>query len=102
MFDANHLHIEASLDITDSDKLSKHSSYFFTKTDMYSPKVVVTLLQVFPNIYMLLWYTSQSFCTDICSITRGQYENVGRYIPQLVNEPPHEKTYNLHMRKHRR
>ena len=51
MFDANHFHIEATLDITDSDKLSKHSSYFFTKKDIYSPKVVVTLLQVFPNLF---------------------------------------------------
>ena len=31
MFDANHFHIEATLDITDSDKLSKHSSYFYKK-----------------------------------------------------------------------
>ena len=51
MFDANHFHIEATLDITDSDKLSKHSSYFFTKKDIYSPKVVVTLFQVFPNLF---------------------------------------------------
>ena len=29
MFDANHFHIEATLDIADSDKLSKHSSYFY-------------------------------------------------------------------------
>ena len=31
MFDANHFHIEATLDITDSDKLSKHSSYFLQR-----------------------------------------------------------------------
>ena len=28
MFHANHFHIEASLETTDSDKLSKHSSSF--------------------------------------------------------------------------
>ena len=31
MFDANYFHIEATLDITDSDKLSKHSSYFLQR-----------------------------------------------------------------------
>ena len=28
MFDANHFHTEATLEAADSDKLSKHSSYF--------------------------------------------------------------------------
>ena len=51
MFDAKYCHIEATLETTDSDKLSKHSSYFFTKKDIYSPKLVVTLLQVFPNLF---------------------------------------------------
>ena len=51
MFDANRFHIEATLDITDSDKLTKHFFLFFTKKDIYSPKVVVTLLQVFPNLF---------------------------------------------------
>ena len=31
MFDAIHFNIEATLDITDSDKLSKHSSYFLQR-----------------------------------------------------------------------
>ena len=29
MFDANHFHIEATLETTDADKLSKPSSYFY-------------------------------------------------------------------------
>ena len=51
MFDAYHFHTEATLDTTDSVKLSKHSSYFFfTKKDISSPKLEVTLLQVFPKL----------------------------------------------------
>ena len=64
MFDANHFHIEATLDIADSDKLSKHSSYFFTKKDIYSPKVVVTLLQVFPNLFPCTMLNNEG-CTNM-------------------------------------
>ena len=65
MFDANHFHIEATLDITDSDKLSNHSSYFFTKKDIYSPKVVVTLLQMFPNLFPCVYmYIFKSNVSD--------------------------------------
>ena len=46
LFDANHFHIEATLDTTDSDNLSKHFSYFLQRK-----MLVVTLLQVFPNLF---------------------------------------------------
>ena len=41
MFHANHFHIEATLETTDSDKLSKHSStfYHFNKEGYIQSKV---------------------------------------------------------------
>ena len=51
MFDANRFHIESTFDTADSGKVSKHSSKLFTKKDIYSLKLVVTLLQVFPNLF---------------------------------------------------
>ena len=51
MFDADHFHIEATFDTLDSDKVSKQVFIIFTKKDIYSPKLVVTLLQVFPNLF---------------------------------------------------
>ena len=53
MFDAYQFHIERTFNTTESDKLSKQSSFFIilTKKDIYSQKLVVTLLQVFPNLF---------------------------------------------------
>ena len=62
-------HIEATLDITDSDKLSNHSSCF-TKKDIYSPKVVVTLLQVFPNLFPCVYIqVRRAAISSACFIT---------------------------------
>ena len=46
LFDANHFHIEATLDTTDFDNLSKHFFIIFTKKDIHGLKLVVTLLHV--------------------------------------------------------
>ena len=37
MFDANHFHIEATFDTTDSDKVAKKFFIIFTKDDINSP-----------------------------------------------------------------
>ena len=55
MFNTNHFHREASFDSTDSDKgqISLHNFY---KKDIYSPKLEVTLLQVFPNLFPYVYF----------------------------------------------
>ena len=57
MLGTNHFHIEATFDTTDSDKVSK-SLHNFTKKDIYSPRLVVTLLQVFPNLFPCVYITN--------------------------------------------
>ena len=57
LFDANHFHIEATMDTTDFDNLSK-KIIFFTKKDIHSLKLVVTLLlYVFPNLFPCVIYS---------------------------------------------
>ena len=55
MFDAHHFHIEATLETTDADKLSTFL-IIFTKNEIYSPKLAVTLLQVFPNLFPCVYF----------------------------------------------
>ena len=45
MFDAYHIHIETTFDSTDS-----------VKKDIFSPKLVVTLLQVFPDLFPCVYH----------------------------------------------
>ena len=58
LFDADHFHIEATLDTTDFDNISK-KFLIFTKKDIHSLKLMVTLLQVFPNLYPCVYIVSR-------------------------------------------
>ena len=60
MFNSYHFHIETTFDTTDSVKLSK-----LTKKDIYSPKLVVTFLHVFPNLFPCV-YEPRHEETEFC------------------------------------
>ena len=49
MFDAYHFHIETTFDTTDA--VVKTFFIILIKKDIYSPRLVVTLLRVFPNFF---------------------------------------------------
>ena len=48
--------VKSTYDTTVSGKVSKHSSIFFTKKDIYRLNLVVTLLQVFPKLFPFVYF----------------------------------------------
>ena len=70
MFDANHFHIEATLETTDSDKLSKHSSLGRVSTDNVSLTKILCHRNfgneiVFTNSKDYLYYLARSTLSQI-------------------------------------
>ena len=67
MFGSYHFHKKATLDTTDSDEFSGKTFFIiFTKKNIhvYSPKLVVTLLQVFPNLFSCVYFLKHICAQD--------------------------------------
>ena len=67
MFDANHFHVEATLETTDSDKLSKHSSYVYKEGCIHS-KVGSHIITGVPLTYFHV-YILQHCKTHLWQVT---------------------------------
>ena len=58
----------------------------FTKNDIYSPKLVVTLLQMFPNLFPCVYFKQIEF--DLVSIIfSSDHTNTLKVLANIYNQP---------------
>ena len=76
MFNAYHFNIETTFDTTDS--VAKTFFIILTKKDIYRSKSVVTLLQMFPNLFPCVYIIISEMMT--LSLCYNYMYEIGHYF----------------------